>query len=154
MQRQRGDYQRAIATLKQALQKNSRNHNAHYCLGLCYRAGGEWGLAVHELREAVRLRQKHYRVPFPEAQRVLAEVLSQHPESANIPEANARRRGKVIKYFDEKGYGFIQGADENIFFHVSDCPRDGKIEIGMPVEYEEGTGNKGPKAIKVTRADR
>jgi len=149
IQLQEGDYQNAIKTLKLAVQKNGRNHNAHYLLGMGYIAIGNWVLAVHEFREAIRLRQKHYNVPFPEAQKALDDVLSQHPETANLPQINTRQRGKVIKYFDDKGYGFIRGDSGEIFFHVRDCPRDEKIEAGMIVEYEEGIGDKGPKAIKM-----
>jgi tetratricopeptide (TPR) repeat protein len=151
IQLQKGDHQRAIATLKQAIQKNGRNHNAHYYLGLCYRAASEWALAVHELREAIRLRQKHYKLPFPDAQKALDEILSQHPEAASMLREGQRQRGKVIKYFEEKGYGFIQAGSGQLFFHVKDCPRGERIEVGMVFEYDEGMGDKGPKAIKLRR---
>jgi tetratricopeptide (TPR) repeat protein len=155
MQYQKGDYQRAIATLKQALQKDSRSHYGHYYMGLCYKKTSEWGLAVRELREAIRLRQKNHSVPFPEAQKVIDEILSEHPEASNAPQTTSTpQRGKVVKYVEDKGFGFIQGDNgEQIFFHFKDFPRNEKIEIGMRVEYEEGIGDKGPKAIKVKRVD-
>jgi tetratricopeptide (TPR) repeat protein len=154
MQFQRGDYQRAIATLKQALQKEGRSHYGHYYLGLCYQKTSEWGLAVRELREAVRLRQKNHNVPFPEAQKVIDEILSEHPEATTAPQVtNTCQRGKVVKYFDDKGYGFIQGTSGQIFFHIKDCRRDEAMEVGIMVEYEEGISDKGPKAIKVKRID-
>ena len=156
MQFQKGDYQRAIATLKQALQKDDRSHYGHYYLGLCYQKTNEWGLAVRELREAVRLRQKNHNVPFPEAQKAVDEILLAHPEAANAPQTtNARQRGKVVKYNEDRGFGFIQGdsGGRQIFFHFKDFPRDEKIEVGMRVEYEEGVGDKGPKAIKAKCVD-
>lgn len=155
MQFQRGDYQRAASTLKQALQKDSRSHYGHYYLGLCYQKVSEWGLAVRELREAVRLRQRNHNVPFPEAQKAIDEILSQHPEAANAPQtANTRQCGKVVKYNEDRGFGFIQGDNGGqIFFHFKDFPRNEKIEVGMRVEYEEGVGDKGPKAIKAKCLD-
>jgi len=153
MQFQRGEHQRAISTLKQALQKDSRSHYGHYYLGLCYQKMSEWGLAVRELHEAIRLRQKNHNVPFPEAQKVIDEILSEHPKATNAPQTTStRQRGKVAKYIKDKGFGFIQGDNgAQIFFHFKDFPRDEKIEVGMWVEYEEGIGDKGPKAIKAKR---
>lgn len=155
MQFQGGDYQRAASTLKQALQKDSRSHYGHYYLGLCYQKMSKWGLAVRELRESVRLRQRNHNVPFPEAQKAIDEILSQHPEAANAPQTtNTRQRGKVVKYNEDRGFGFIQGDNgRQIFFHFKDFPRNEKIEVGMRVEYEEGVGDKGPKAIKAKRFD-
>ncbi len=150
IQFKKGDFHHAIDTLKQAVQKNGRNHNAHYLLGASYRAiGNSWGLAVSELREAIRLRKKHYNLQFPEAQKLLDEVLNQHPEVVNILQKDTRQRGKIVKYFEEKGYGFIQRDGGDMFFHIKDCPREQKIEVGMMVEYEEGKSDKGPKAIKI-----
>jgi CspA family cold shock protein len=142
--------------LKQSLQKDVRSHYGHYYLGLCYQKTNEWGLAVRELREAVRLRQRNHNVPFAEAQKVIDEILSEHPKAENAPRTiNTRQRGKVVKYVDERGFGFLQGENggEQIFFHFKDFPRDEKIEVGMRVEYEEGLADKGPKAIKVKRID-
>jgi tetratricopeptide (TPR) repeat protein len=155
IQFQEGAYQRAITTLKQALQKDGRSHYAHYYLGLCYQKTNECGLAVRELCEAVRIRQKNHNVPFPEAQKAVDEILLEHPEAANAPQmTNARQRGKVVKFNADRGFGFIQGDNGvQIFFHFKDFPRDEKIEVGMRVDYEEGVGDKGPKAVKAKRAD-
>ncbi|MDW8327162.1 MAG: tetratricopeptide repeat protein [Anaerolineales bacterium] len=155
LQLKKGDYQRAITTLKQALQKDSRSHYGHYYLGLCYQKTSEWGLAVRELREAVRLRKKNHNVPFPEAQKAIDAILSEHPEAATVPQpTNTRQSGKVVKYLEDRGFGFIQGDNgEQIFFHFRDFRRDEKIEVGIRVEYEEAVGDKGPKAIKIKRID-
>lgn len=153
IQFQRADYQDAILTLKQALQKNSRNHYGHYYLGLCYQRTNNWVLAVRELREAIHLRQKIYDVPYPEAQAVVDEILSAHPEAAHSsPTTVTRHQGKVVKYVEDRGFGFLQDDNgQQIFFHIKDFPRDEKIDVGMYFEYEEGVGDKGPKAIKIRR---
>lgn len=64
-------------------------------------------------------------------------------------------QGKVKKLVLEKGFGFIQGADnKDIFFHhscVSDKQFDDLVE-GQTVEYsidEEGSAQKGPRAATV-----
>lgn len=155
IQHQRKDYQPAIATFQKAIQKNSRNHIGHYYLGLCYQDIDEWALAVRELREAIHLKEKHYKRSFSEAEKALDEILSRHPEVAITPIGNIPQRGKIVKYFADKGYGFIKGkSPKQIFFHISDCRRHDKIEINIWVEYEESVNDEGrSKAIKVRRVD-
>ena len=155
VQHQRKDYQCAIETFKKAIQKNSRNHFGHYYLGLCYQDIGEWALAVRELREAIHLKEKYYKGSFTEAEKELNEILSRHPEVATTSIVHTTQRGKIAKYFDDKGYGFIKGkSPKQIFFHISDCRRHDKMEINIWVEYEESIDDEGrPKAIKVRRVD-
>ncbi len=63
-----------------------------------------------------------------------------------------RERG-IIKWFDEvKNYGFItpDGGGKDIFFHRTDLETiEGTIEKGTRVEYETGSGAKGPQAKKI-----
>jgi tetratricopeptide (TPR) repeat protein len=153
IQFKRGNYHQAIQTLSKAINKNNRNHNGHYLLGLCYQGTSEWGLAVRAFREAIRLRERHYKVPFPEAQRALEQVLAEHSEAANAAPI-VRLRGKVADYFTEKGYGFIQGPMGKVFFHIKDCQRNVVPEKGQFAEYEETMGERGPKAVKVRIAGR
>jgi tetratricopeptide (TPR) repeat protein len=149
LQYNQGDYTRAIATLQQAVQKNRRNHYAHYYLGLSYRERGELNLAVLALREAIQQRQRNYRVPFREAEEALNDILSQHPEARDSPKSATPLRGTVAKYFEDRGFGFIQASSGQIFFHIKDCRRGLQIEEGMIVEYDEAMGDKGPKALNV-----
>ena len=62
--------------------------------------------------------------------------------------------GTVKKWFDQKGYGFIEqegGAD--VFVHYSDIQGGGyrSLEVGDKVQFEIVTGGKGPKAQNVVR---
>jgi tetratricopeptide (TPR) repeat protein len=151
IQFQKKDYQQAIITLQQAIQKNRRNHNGHYCLGSCYQAVGEFGLAVQEYREAIRLKKKYYDGAFPEVQKVLDDLLALHPEAEKMAH-QVNQRGKIIKYFDDRGFGFIEtNTGDQLFFHIKDCKCKENIEIGMYVEYQQIMSNKGPKAISVRR---
>jgi cold shock protein len=65
----------------------------------------------------------------------------------------ARERG-IVKWFDEvKNYGFITPdvGGKDIFFHRTDLETlEGTIENGTRVEYEVGSGLKGPQAKKIT----
>ncbi len=57
----------------------------------------------------------------------------------------------TIKKLMDKGFGFIEGERGDIFFHHS-ALADGNFDSlheGQRVEYEEGTGPKGPCAENV-----
>ena len=60
-----------------------------------------------------------------------------------------------IKKLTEKGFGFIQGDGGDVFFHHS-AVEDGdydSLQEGQNVEYNEGTGPKGPRAEDVRVID-
>jgi CspA family cold shock protein len=61
--------------------------------------------------------------------------------------------GTIKKKIEEKGFGFIQreGSDKDLFFHATAC--DGKydeLQEGQQVQFDEGMGDKGPRAENVT----
>jgi cold shock protein len=70
-----------------------------------------------------------------------------------------RRKGQhvptgTVKWFnDEKGYGFItpDDGDRDLFVHYSGIDGQGfkSLAENSKVEYEEETGDKGPKAVNV-----
>ncbi len=60
-------------------------------------------------------------------------------------------QGTIKKLVTEKGFGFIAGDGDEIFFHHS-ALIETTIEAlheGQSVEYEEGRGPKGPRAENV-----
>ena len=60
-------------------------------------------------------------------------------------------QGTIKKLVADKGFGFISGDRGDLFFHHS-ALEDSSIEslsVGQAVEYEEGTGPKGPRAENV-----
>lgn len=60
----------------------------------------------------------------------------------------------IIKKLTDKGFGFIEGDKGDIFFHLSslvDVDFD-SLHEGQRVEYEEGSGPKGPCAENVKPA--
>jgi CspA family cold shock protein len=59
-----------------------------------------------------------------------------------------------VKWFNaEKGYGFItlEDVEQDVFVHYSAIEMSGYkvLEEGQQVEFEVGTGNKGPQAESV-----
>ena len=62
----------------------------------------------------------------------------------------------TVKWFnDEKGYGFITPDDggRDLFVHYSSIDGGGfrSLAEGAKVNYEEEPGDKGPKAVSVTK---
>ena len=66
----------------------------------------------------------------------------------------ARRDGTVKWFNPNKGFGFIeQDTGDDLFVHQSEILQAGFrfLNLGDRVEFELGTGKKGPVALKVTR---
>jgi CspA family cold shock protein len=61
----------------------------------------------------------------------------------------------TIKKLSDKGFGFIDTGKGDIFFHGSSLVevQFDELEIGTPVEYEEGEGPKGPRAENIQVAN-
>ena len=64
-------------------------------------------------------------------------------------------QGQIKKLISEKGFGFIEGDREDLFFHHSEVQGVSFEELreGQLVEYELGHGPKGPRAESVRVAD-
>ncbi len=62
----------------------------------------------------------------------------------------------TVKWFnDEKGFGFISGADgKDVFVHYSAIQADGRksLQEGQSVQFIITDGQKGPQASEVTAA--
>ena len=61
-------------------------------------------------------------------------------------------KGK-IKFFNEsKGFGFIAGDDgKEYFVHTTGIAEGTSLSEGDSVTFEVEQGNKGPKAVKVSK---
>ena len=60
--------------------------------------------------------------------------------------------GTVSFFHDRKGYGFIEtdDSDDDVFFHMEDVGGD-DLEEGEEVEFDVTSGDKGPRAERLTR---
>ncbi len=60
-------------------------------------------------------------------------------------------KGKIIKYFSRRGFGFIapENSQDEIFFHVSNYPEQVQPEIGKDVEFELIEAPKGKEATNI-----
>ena len=67
---------------------------------------------------------------------------------------DAMPQGTVKKVISEKGFGFIEGERGDIFFHHTALVGTTieNLQEGQLVEYEEGSGPKGPRAENVRPA--
>ncbi|WP_316830846.1 cold shock domain-containing protein [Pedobacter aquatilis] len=70
----------------------------------------------------------------------------------DIIDENPVKKGTVTFFNDSKGYGFIKNTDtqESIFVHANGCLT--QIKEGDKVTFEVEMGQKGPTAVKVSKA--
>lgn len=63
--------------------------------------------------------------------------------------------GKIKKLLTDKGFGFIEGDGNDLFFHHSEVQGTTIEDLaeGQTVEYEIGQGRKGPCAVSVRLAE-
>ena len=59
-------------------------------------------------------------------------------------------KGKVARFFDQKGFGFIKPDEggKDLFVHINEVD-GGNLQEGDSVEYDEKEGPKGPQATSV-----
>ena len=60
-------------------------------------------------------------------------------------------QGTIKKLVADKGFGFIKGENEELFFHRSGVEGVAfeDLQEGQTVEYQDGHGPKGPRAENV-----
>ncbi len=63
-------------------------------------------------------------------------------------------KGTVEKWFDFRGFGFInpEGGSDTVFVHHSDIQGASSLRKGQAVEFEVEDAPKGPKAVNVKLA--
>lgn len=60
-------------------------------------------------------------------------------------------QGRIKKLVSDRGFGFIEGEDGELFFHHSEVQglTIEELNEGQTVEYEVGEGRKGPCATAI-----
>ena len=78
----------------------------------------------------------------------------QHKKNSIVDKDKVRKDGTVKWFSPSKGFGFIeQDFGDDLFVHQSEIRQSGfrYLNLGDRVEYEVGSGKKGPVALKVIR---
>ena len=84
---------------------------------------------------------------------LIAGIL-QHKKNSIVDKDKVRKDGTVKWFSPSKGFGFIeQDFGDDLFVHQSEIRQSGfrYLNLGDRVEYEVGSGKKGPVALKVIR---
>ena len=85
---------------------------------------------------------------------LLIAVILPHTKKSIVSKDNVRKDGTVKWFSPSKGFGFIeQDFGDDLFVHQSEIRQSGfrYLSLGDRVEYEVGSGKKGPVALKVIR---
>ena len=85
---------------------------------------------------------------------LLIAVILLHTKKSIYSKDNVRKDGTVKWFSPSKGFGFIeQDFGDDLFVHQSEIRQSGfrYLNLGDRVEYEVGSGKKGPVALKVIR---
>ena len=85
---------------------------------------------------------------------LMIAVVLLHSKKSISNKDNVRKDGTVKWFSPSKGFGFIeQDFGDDLFVHQSEIRQSGfrYLILGDRVEYEVGSGKKGPVALKVIR---
>ena len=85
---------------------------------------------------------------------LMIAVILLHTKKSISNKDNVRKDGTVKWFSPSKGFGFIeQDFGDDLFVHQSEIRQSGfrYLNLGDRVEYEVGSGKKGPVALKVIR---
>ncbi len=64
------------------------------------------------------------------------------------------QQGKIKQYNADKGFGFIGGVEQDIFFHISDFPlADGEPKRNERVKFIVVDNDGKPRAMKIERVE-
>ena len=60
-------------------------------------------------------------------------------------------KGKIARWFDFRGFGFIdvEGQEKDVFVHTSDVKDFASPQVGDTVEFEVMESDKGSRAVDV-----
>jgi cold shock CspA family protein len=61
-------------------------------------------------------------------------------------------KGKLVRYFEDKGYGFLQTEDKQFYFlHISQVQDEDEIQVGDRFSFEPKETDRGLQAVNCTR---
>lgn len=89
---------------------------------------------------------------FHAVRQQLQKVIDKNKRKVKVHPNKVEEVGKVVKVFEDKGFGFISSKDgDEIYFHKNSVLHNkfAKIKIGSEVRFVEEMGDKGPQASTV-----
>jgi tetratricopeptide (TPR) repeat protein len=138
------DFKKATEFAKLAIDTNNSNYKNFLICGEVYKAKKQYKTAVAYFEQARVKRQNKFKQDCPEAIRLIEEIMSitnNNPmDSISVDENvqclqnnNGRRIGKVIKYDNSRGFGFIieNGTSDSYFVHFRHYPKGVLPEVGQ-----------------------
>ncbi len=141
---------------QKAISMNKRNYKNYLTLGIALKEKTMYKSAIDNFEKARLAKQRQYKLDCSEAIVLIDDINRLTNNSpTDIPMVESVHNvhvheGQVIKYNQNKGYGFIKDfqSKENIFFHISNFPLK-EAMIGQEVKYEIEQTSKGEKAINI-----
>lgn len=153
------NYKQAYSLLNRIVEQNSRNHKVHYYLAVLYK---ENQLLLHSKKEAEianNIKINCYGSVYFEAITLIDEVnlliddsyVENHSKLIELQQCDSKKTGKINKYNNNRGYGFISYNRENdIFFNINDCLFK-EIEVEIRVTFDIIHTKKGLQAINISK---
>lgn len=92
------------------------------------------------------------REAFDDAKRRLEYYARKNQHNGKVHHAKVPMRGYISQLYSDEGYGFIEAADgHSVYFNecVLNHVHMKHLDIGMPVQFLEEMGEKGPQACRV-----
>lgn len=149
-----GKFEEAKKELKRSLNKPGQSKfNSHFYLAKVYEELKLFKNAIKEYEQAIKCRKSEFGKDFPDAIEKIKYINKniEINQNENIEDYEDLINGNIIRYFNEKGFGFIKADDGNeYFFHIKNCKyKDPKLKDGVRFEIVEG--KKGKDAINVRK---
>jgi tetratricopeptide (TPR) repeat protein len=140
-----------------ALQMNSSNYKNELLMGtICHSIKME-KTAFNHLNSARTLKQKSFGTDCPEALKLIDAIMSlssDNPVDECIilkKDERSYNSGVIVKYFQEKGFGFIKDTIDNkqYFFHITNFQSGVEPLVDMCVNFSKSTNSKGTCAVDI-----
>lgn len=158
-----GNIKKAEEFAKLAVDSNNENYKNFIIAGTVLKESKQYITAISYFEKARAARQKKFNQDCPEALRAIDEIMkltNNNPVNAMVDSnpskldyvKNVKKKcGKVIKYNDLRGYGFVseEKTATNYFFHFTQYPQNIKPSIGHRVMFEVENTEKGMQAIDI-----
>jgi len=141
-----------------AVQTNNRNYKNYFVCGEVYRSKKQFKTTISFLQQAREKRQIQFGQDCPEAAKMIDLIMEETGNNptdavfACLPEKTTIMRiGEIVKYNENKGYGFIEEENSvSYFFHVTQFPKGIPPSVGMKIRFKTEQTEKGWQATNIS----